>query len=59
MALLSAADPDLGVLGPVGFFLSNRIGAPALLALGVLWPAIVGSVAWLAARHSFLHGDLV
>ncbi len=59
MALLSAADPELGVLGPVGFFLANRIGAPALLALGVLWPATVGSAAWLAARRSFLHGDLV
>jgi ABC-type transport system involved in multi-copper enzyme maturation permease subunit len=59
MALMSAADPELGVLGPVGFFLANRIGTPALLALGVLWPATVGSVAWLAARHSFLRGDLV
>ncbi len=59
MALLSAADPDLGVLGPVGFFLAHRIGAPALLALGVAWPAVVGSSAWLAARRSFLRGDLV
>ncbi len=59
MALLSAADPDLGVLGPVGFYLANRIGAPALLALGVLWPATVGSVAWWIARRSFLRGDLV
>ena len=34
MALLSAAEPTLATLGPVGFYLANRVGAEALFALG-------------------------
>lgn len=59
MALLSAAEPTLSVLGPVGFFLANRIGTTALFALGVLWPTVVGCVAWGLARTRFRRGDLV
>jgi ABC-type transport system involved in multi-copper enzyme maturation permease subunit len=59
LALLSAAEPTLAVLGPVGFFLVNRLGAPALLACGVLWPALVGCAAWVLAWRRFAAGDLV
>ena len=59
LALLSAAEPELAVLGPVGFYLANRLGAGALLALGVLWPLGFGSVVWLLALRSFRRGDLV
>lgn len=59
MALLSGASSELTVLGPVGFYLSNRIGATWLYALGVIWPWAVGVFAWLVACLSFRKADLV
>ncbi len=59
LALLSGVESDLGSLGPVGFFLSHRLGADLLLAFGLAWPFAVGSAAWLAAYRSFTQRDLV
>jgi hypothetical protein len=59
MALLSAAEPTLATLGPVGFYLSNQIGSEALFILGVAWPALVGIGGWLAAWQAFRRGDAV
>lgn len=59
MSLLSGVQPELSVLGPVGFFLANRIGSGALFALGTIWPALVGAMAWLLALRSFRRGDIV
>jgi ABC-2 type transport system permease protein len=59
IGLLSGLDPDLGTLGPVGFFLANRVGAGLLLALGIAWPLVTGTGAWLLALRSFRRGDLV
>jgi hypothetical protein len=59
MALLSAAEPDLATLGPVGFYLANRIGASALLLLGLAWPAVLGAASWTFALGPFRRGDAV
>ena len=59
MALLSSADPELSVLGPVGFYLANRIGGTALYVLGLVWPLLLGTVAWLAALWKLHRGDVV
>jgi ABC-type transport system involved in multi-copper enzyme maturation permease subunit len=59
LALLSAAEPSLATLGPVGFYLANRLGAPALLAVGVGWPLAVGAAAWTLGWARFRRGDLV
>ena len=59
MALLSGLEPELSNLGPVGFYLANRIGGSALYALGVAWPAAVGAGAWLYAFVRFRTSDLV
>lgn len=59
MALLSAGDPELAVLGPVGFFMATRVGANALLALGIAWPLFAGLAAWLLAFVRFTRGDVV
>jgi|SRR5215467_10739376 len=59
MALLSAADPELGILGPVGFYLSTRVGPGGLLALGLATPAAVGLAAWGVALRAFTRGDAV
>ncbi len=59
LALVSGADPTLGTLGPVGYFLYHRVGPTALLVLGLLWPITVGSLGWLAAWRRLRRGDLV
>ncbi|MEO6807510.1 MAG: ABC transporter permease subunit [Isosphaeraceae bacterium] len=59
MSLLSAAEPSLGTLGPVGFYLANRLGANVVFALGFLWPSAVGCLAWTVGWRSFRRGDLV
>lgn len=59
MALLSSVSTELSALGPVGFFLANRVGAGALLALGIVWPAVLGLTTWLLAARSFRRSDLV
>ena len=59
MALLSSADPQLSVLGPVGFYLANQVGATGLYALGVAWPMILGTLAWLSGLRKLRRGDVV
>ncbi len=59
LALLSAAEPELSNLGPVGFFLANRIGTAGLVGLGLAWPCVFGAATWSLALRSFRRGDLV
>lgn len=59
MALLSSADPTLANLGPVGFYLANRVGQSALFVLGTLWPPVAGALVWLFARNRFTWEDLL
>ncbi len=59
LALLSGAEPSLAALGPVGFYLAHRLGAGWLLVAGVVWPAALGTVAWMAALRRFRKEDLV
>jgi ABC-2 type transport system permease protein len=52
LAILSGIDPELSVLGPVGFWLANTLGPARTLALGVGWPLVLGVVTtWFAARR--------
>ena len=52
LAILSGVDPELSVLGPVGFFLANTLGAARTFAVGVVWPLLLGVVTtWLAMRR--------
>ncbi|HKI95909.1 MAG TPA: ABC transporter permease subunit [Gemmatimonadales bacterium] len=59
LALLSGAEPSLGTLGPVGFFLHRTLGATWLFVAGVTWPLAVGTFGWLAARRRLRAGDLI
>lgn len=59
LALLSGLDSELGTLGPVGVYLSTRIGPQALYILGLAWPALVGTLAWLAALMGFRKNDVI
>lgn len=58
LALLSSADPQLSVLGPVGFYLANRLGPTALFAAGIVWPTLLGFGSWGLAGWSFRRGDV-
>lgn len=59
IAILSGVDPELSVLGPVGFWLANTLGARWALLLGVGWPVAVGALALLVARRNLRRCDLV
>lgn len=59
MALLSGADAELSALGPIGFYLSNRIGGAALFTLGIAWPIAVGLASGGFALRRFCRNDLV
>ena len=59
LALLAGAEPELSVLGPVGHFLSSRLGQGPLLALGVGWPAARGLGSLAIALRRFARGDVI
>jgi ABC-type transport system involved in multi-copper enzyme maturation permease subunit len=59
VALLAGSEPDLATLGPVGFYLAERLGPAGLVALGVGWPLALGALAYAFARERFRRDDLV
>jgi len=59
VALLAGVEPELSVLGPVGFYLAHRLGAAWLFALGVGWPLLFGCMAWALGLRVFRRRDLV
>ena len=59
LALLSAVQPELSTFGPVGYFLANRIGSTGLLVLGIGWPLLLGSTAWVWSLRAFRRRDLL
>jgi len=58
LAILTGIDPDLSVLGPVGFWLSNTLGPRWTLAVGVGWPVALGSACAWAAQRRLRSSDL-
>jgi ABC-2 type transport system permease protein len=58
LALLSGIDPELSVLGPVGFWIANTLGPGRMLATGVAWPALLGALALLFAHRRLNQADL-
>jgi hypothetical protein len=58
LALLSGLERDLGTLGPVGFYLSTRVGYGSLFLLGVAWPALLGTIAWGVGLVGFRRCDI-
>jgi ABC-2 type transport system permease protein len=59
IAILGAVDPDLSVLGPVGFWIANALGSRMSLAVGVAWPFALGTLALLRAERRLTRSDLV
>lgn len=59
IAILSGVDPELSVLGPVGFWLANTLGPRLALGIGVAWPLLLGSFALWRAERRISRSDLV
>jgi len=59
IAILSGVDPELSVLGPVGFWLANTLGSRLTLVIGVDWPALLGTLALWRAERRLHRSDLV
>jgi ABC-2 type transport system permease protein len=59
VALLSGVDPELGVLGPVGFWLANTFGSKLTLLVGVGWPLLLGTLCLGLASRRLGRADLV
>lgn len=59
LAILVSAEPSLSVLGPVGFFLAHRFGAGWVQLVGIVWPLVIGTAAWLLALRRFTREDLI
>lgn len=59
LLLLSAAEPSLDILGPVGFFIVNRLGKGWLRLITLAWPVILGATTLAGAWFRFKRSDLV
>ncbi len=59
LILLSSADPELSILGPVGFYLTNRLGTTWLYIICAGWPTIVGIATTALAYSHFKRTDLL
>jgi ABC-2 type transport system permease protein len=59
IGILSAIDPELSVLGPVGFWLANAYGPHLALAIGIGWPLTLGAIAMVLAHKRLTRMDLV
>lgn len=59
VGILASADPELAVLGPVGFWLANSLGSAKAVALAIIWPLVLGGAATLAALRATQRADLV
>lgn len=57
IGMLAGIDPELGVLGPVGTWMTVTLGGPLAIAYGLIWPALVGVVALVGAQLAFERRD--
>lgn len=59
IAILGGIDPELSVLGPVGFWLANTLGPTWSMVVGVGWPVVLGALASHLAVRRVVRSDLV
>jgi ABC-2 type transport system permease protein len=59
LAILTGIDPELSVLGPVGFWLATTLGPQLTLLVGVGWPILIGLGAIYASLRHLNRADLV
>lgn len=59
LAMLGSIDPNLAVLGPVGFWIANQLGPSMLLGLGIGWPLVLGTLCLAGCLRRLERMDLV
>ena len=59
LAILTGIDPELSVLGPVGFWLATTLGPRLTLLVGVGWPIALGILAVCLSIRHLNRADLV
>lgn len=59
LGVLSGADPELGLLGPVGTWIAIHLGGTGTLAYALGWPALLAFASLWIARRSFVRRDLL
>jgi len=59
LAILTGIDPELSVLGPVGFWLATTLGPRLTLLVGLGWPLLLGLLAVSASIRRLNRADLV
>jgi len=59
IGILTSVDPELSVLGPVGFYIANTLGATKALLVAVAWPFLLGTVSVLAAARRVIKADAI
>jgi hypothetical protein len=59
LAILTGIDPELSVLGPVGFWLATTLGPRLTLLVGLGWPLLLGLLAAFASVRRLNRADLV
>lgn len=59
IGILTGVDAELSVLGPVGFWIANSLGATKALLVAVAWPAILGTAGVLLAARNVRRGDAI
>ena len=59
IAVLASVDPELSVLGPVGFWIANELGPNLAYFFGLAWPTTVGVLSLLFASRLVRKGDAV
>ncbi|MEI7892218.1 MAG: ABC transporter permease [Myxococcales bacterium] len=59
VGILAGVDPEVSILGPVGFWIANSLGARLTYAFAVGWPLSLGSIALWRAADRLQKADLV
>lgn len=59
VGILASTDPELSVLGPVGFWLANSLGPTLALTVAIAWPAALGAIATSLALRRAQRMDLI
>lgn len=59
IGILTGVDAELSVLGPVGFWIANTLGATKALIVAIAWPTVLGTMGVLRAARNLRRGDAI
>ncbi len=59
VGILTSVDPELSVLGPVGFYIANTLGAAKALLVALVWPFVLGTLGVLGASRNVSRRDAI